>query len=441
MTQTLLRGRTLSFLRYPETATDLAAFEYNEDGAVLIRSGKIVASGAYESMQAMALDAEVIDHRPHLILPGFIDCHAHYPQMQIIASYGAELLDWLNTYTFPEEAKFVDTQHGRRIARVFLDELIRHGTTSVVAYCSVHKSSAEAFFAESHARDMLNIAGKVMMDRNAPDAVLDTPQSAYDDTRALIAEWHGKGRQHYAITPRFALTSTPEQMEMAGALMRYYPHLHMQTHLSENQAEIAYACKLYPQAKDYTDIYDRYGLLGPRALFGHSIHLSDRELDALSDSGSVGVFCPTSNLFLGSGLFPYQQNRARHKPLRIATATDVGGGTNYSMLRTMDEAYKVIALQGEKLNPFASFWQITRGNAEALSLQHRIGTLEAGTDADITVLNAAATPVMKLRMETVRTLAEELFLLQTLGDDRSVAEVYVSGRPARSDLAIGDSLP
>jgi len=274
-----------------------------------------------------------------------------------------------------------------------------------------------------------------MMDRNAPDGVLDTPQSGYDDTRALISEWHGKGRQHVAITPRFAITSSPEQMEMAGALVKEFPDLHMQTHLSENHAEIAYTCELYPEAKDYTDVYARYGLLGKKSLFGHSIHLSEREADALSDSGSVAVFCPTSNLFLGSGLFAYQRYRRREKPLRIAAATDVGGGTNYSMLRTMDEAYKVIALQGEKLNPFQSFWQITRGNAEALSLENRIGTLEEGTEADIVVLDAGAIPAMRLRMETVGTLAEELFLLQTLGDDRAVREVYVSGRPARSDMA------
>jgi guanine deaminase len=436
MNKTLLRGRTLSFLRYPTSAEDHAAYRFEADGAILIEDGKIVATGNYAAISAQAgTEAKVIDHRPHLLLPGFIDCHVHYPQMQIIASYGAELLDWLNKYTFPEETKFVNAQHGRRIARLFLDEVIRHGTTTVVAYCSVHKSSAEAFFSEAHSRNMLTVAGKVMMDRNAPDGLRDTPQSGYDDSKALIAEWHGKGRQHYAITPRFAITSTPEQMEMAGALMREHHDLHMQTHLSENHAEIAYTCELYPQAKDYTDVYAHYGLLGPRALFGHSIHLSERELDALSDSGSIGVFCPTSNLFLGSGLFPYQQNRSRPKPLRIATATDVGGGTNYSMLRTMDEGYKIIALQGEKLNPFASFWQITRGNAEALSLSDKIGTLDAGTDADIVVLNAGATPGMRLRMETVETLAEELFLLQTLGDDRVIAEVYVAGRPAKSDLA------
>ncbi|TPM53451.1 guanine deaminase [Mesorhizobium sp. B2-2-3] len=437
MTSTLLRGRTLSFVRWPESIDDHSAWRYEEDGGLLIHDGRIVAAGAYVDVERKAGEtARRIDHRPHLLLPGFIDAHVHFPQMQIIASYGAELLDWLNAYTFPEETKFANAQHGRRVARLFLDEMVRHGTTTVAAYCSVHKASAEAFFAESHDRNMLNIAGKVMMDRNAPDGVLDTPQSGYDDSKALISEWHGKGRQLYAITPRFAITSSPEQMEMAGALCREYPDLHIQTHLSENHAEIAFTQELYPWSRDYTDVYEHYGLLGRKSLLGHCIHLSEREADALSDSGSVAVFCPTSNLFLGSGLFDYQRYRTRDKALRIAAATDVGGGTNYSMLRTMDEGYKVIALNGEKLNPFQSFWQVTRGNGEALSVAQRIGTLEEGTDADIVVLDARATSSMRLRMETVETLAQELFLLQTLGDDRAVREVYVAGRPAKTDLAI-----
>ena len=428
----IIRGRTLSFHRAPEAADDHLSYAYDEDGAVLVRDGRIVASGAYDEIRAQAAEGvEIVDHRPHLILPGFIDAHLHFPQMQVIASYGAELLDWLNTYTFPEEAKFADAQHGRRIARLFLDEMVRQGTTTVAAYCSVHKSSAEAFFEESHARNMLNIAGKVMMDRNAPAGVLDTPQSGYDDTKALIAEWHGRGRQLYAITPRFAITSSPAQLEMAQALAREHPDCHIQTHLSENHAEIRWTEELYPEAKDYTDVYARYGLMGPKSLFGHCIHLSEREADAMSETGSVAVFCPTSNLFLGSGLFDYQRYRRRAKPLRIATATDVGGGTSYSMLRTMDEAYKVIALNGEKLDPLRSFWQLTRGNAESLSIGDRAGTLEAGTDADMVVLDASATPGMALRMETVKTLAEELFLLQTLGDDRAVKQVYIAGRAAK----------
>lgn len=435
MSKLLLRGRTLSFLRWPDSADDHASYAYEQDGALLMADGRIAAVGAYADVAAQAGDGiKVIDHRPHLILPGFIDAHVHIPQMQVIASYGAELLDWLNNYTFPEETKFIDAQHGRRIARLFLDEMVRQGTTTVSAYCSVHRQSAEAFFAEAHERNMMTIAGKVMMDRNAPAGVLDTPQASYDDTKALIADWHGKGRQRYAITPRFAITSTPEQMEMAGALAREHPDVHIQTHLSENHAEIAFTQELYPWSRDYTDIYGHYGLLGIRTLLGHCIHLSEREADALSDSGAVAVFCPTSNLFLGSGLFDYHRYRRRAKPLRIATATDVGGGTNYSMLRTMDEAYKVIALNGEKLNPLASYWQLTRGNAEALSIADKVGTLEPGTDADVVVLDARATPGMSLRMERIETLAEELFLLQTLGDDRAVVEVYVAGRPAKSTM-------
>lgn len=432
MADILIRGRVLSFLREPGGVEDCASYLYEEDGAVLVREGRIVAVGQHATVSAQAgPGATVADHRPHLVLPGFIDAHIHMPQMQVIASFGAELLDWLNDYTFPEETRFADSQHGRRIARLFLDEAIRHGTTTVAAYCSVHKASAEAFFEESHARNMLNIAGKVMMDRNAPEALRDTPQSGYDDTKALIAAWHGKGRQLYAITPRFAITSSPEQMEMAGALAAEHPACHVQTHLSENHAEIRWTQQLYPQARDYTDVYARYGLLGARSLFGHCIHLSEREADAMAEAGGVAVFCPTSNLFLGSGLFDYQRYRSRERRLRVATATDVGGGTSYSMLRTMDEAYKVIALQGEKLNPFQSFWQLTRGNAEALSIADRAGTLEPGTDADLVVLDAGATPAMAIRRERVTTLAQELFLLQTLGDDRAVKAVYVAGRAAK----------
>ncbi len=435
MAQKLIRGRLLSFKAEPRSIDDHDAYLFEEDGAVLVEGGVILASGSFAEVAAGAEAGHaVVDHRPHLILPGFIDAHAHFPQMQVIASYGAELLDWLNNYTFPEETRFSDIQHGRHIARLFFDELLRNGTTTVAAYCSVHKESAEAFFSEALARNMCVVGGKVMMDRNAPAALTDTPQSSYDDTKALIGEWHGRGRLNYAVTPRFAITSSPGQLEMAAALMREFPDLHMQTHLSENHDEIALTAELYPDAPDYTGIYEQYGLLGPRALLGHCIHLSEREADVLSDTGSVAVFCPTSNLFLGSGLFDYLRYRKREKPLRLASATDVGGGTNYSMLRTMDEGYKVIALNGEKLNPLASFWQITRGNAEALSLSERVGTLEPGTDADIVVLNARATPVMALRMERIETLAEELFLLQTLADDRAIVETYVAGEAAKSAL-------
>lgn len=427
MGKTILRGRTLSFVEKPAGADDTSSYRYEEDGALLIEGGRIAAAGDFASVSAEAGDVEIIDHRPHLILPGLIDAHAHFPQMQIIASYGAELLEWLNTYTFPEERKFADPDHANRIAGRYMDELIRHGTTTAVTYCSVHPQSAEAFFEAAAARDMLMIGGKCLMDRNAPDGLRDTPQSGYDDTKALIEKWHRKGRAHYAITPRFAITSTPQQMEISQVLVAEFPTCFMQTHLAENHAEIELTKQLFPDCADYTDVYAHYGLLGERSLFGHCIHLSDREADALSESGSVAVFCPTSNLFLGSGLFNFHRLGEREKPVRTAIATDTGGGTNYSMLRTLDEGYKVIALQGRKLPPIHGYYEMTLGNARALSLQDRIGTLDVGSDADITVLNSRATPIMDLRMETVETLAEELFLLQVLGDDRAVAEVYVAG--------------
>lgn len=431
-TETLIRGRLLSFRRAPEHAGDRESYLYEEDGALLVRDGKISAIGAYGEVKTKAgAETSEIDHRPHLILPGLIDCHVHFPQMQVIASYAANLLEWLNTYTFPEECRFVESAHAERIATQFFDEFLRQGTTTAVAYCSVHKASADAFFAESLRRGTLMIGGKVMMDRNAPQGLLDTPQLGYDETRAVIEQWHGKGRNHVAITPRFAITSTPEQMAMTQTLAEEFPDLHIQTHLSENHDEIRYTCELYPDATDYTDIYARYGLLRKKALFGHAIHLSDREADAMAESGAVAVHCPTSNLFLGSGLFPLKAIQRREKPVAVAVATDIGGGSSYSMFKTMDEAYKIQQLLGERLNPLESFYHMTLGNAVALDLADRIGTLDAGTDADIVVLNAAATPAMRLRMGTVTSLSEELFLLQTLGDDRSVVETYVAGKASK----------
>lgn len=428
MSLLLLRGRLFSFNRAPLSIDDTASYLYIEDGGLLIKDGKISAIGDYADIRAQAPEGALEkDHRPHLIVPGLIDMHVHFPQMQVIGSYAANLLEWLNTYTFPEECRFVESAHAQRIATHFYDELIRHGTTTAVAYCSVHKTSADAFFAEAMKRNMLMVGGKVMMDRNAPQGLLDTPEQGYDETRQVIADWHGKGRNHVAITPRFAITSTPKQMEAAQALAQEFPDLFIQTHLSENLDEIKYTCELYPEAIDYTDIYVRYGLMGNKTLLGHAIHLSDREADVLSETGAVAVHCPTSNLFIGSGLFPMRKLQRREKPVRIAVATDIGGGSSYSMLRTMDEAYKIQQLLGERLNPLESWHMMTRGNAEALSMVDRIGTLDVGTDADITVLNASSTPAMALKMEVVQNLTEELFLMLTMGDDRTVTETYIAG--------------
>jgi guanine deaminase len=431
VTRTVLRGRVLTFVSEPSGADDHASYRYFEDGAIVVEDGKVLSLGDYDA--AATGDAEVIDHHPYLIMPGFIDTHLHYVQMQVIGSYAGALLEWLNTYTFVEEQRFAQQGHAGAIASAFFDEMVRNGTTTAAAYCSVHEASADAFFAEAARRNMLMIGGKVMMDRNAPEALRDTPRSSYEASKALIGRWHGKGRALYAITPRFAITSTPEQLEAAQSLVREHPDCYVQTHLSENDAEIAYSMELYPQARDYAGIYEMYGLLGRRTLLGHSIHLSHHEAEVLCHTGSVAVFCPTSNLFLGSGLF--DRERLMRAGVRMGIASDIGGGTSYSMLRTLDEAYKVLQLRKQRLSPLESFHMATLGNAKALSLEGTIGQIAPGAAADLVVLDAAATPAMALRKQTSSSLSEELFLLQTLGDDRSVAAVYVAGVEAKAALA------
>ena len=427
MDRKIIRARLLSFLRAPQSPDDTESFRYIENGGVLIEDGLIKACDEFTRIDTT--NAEVIDHRPHLVMPGFIDTHLHFPQTQVIASWAAQLLDWLNDYTFPEETRYSDPALCATMAKAFLDLLTAHGTTTAVAYASVHASSAEALFTEAHSRNMRLITGKVMMDRNAPEGLRDTAQSGYDDSKALIARWHGKGRLGYAITPRFAITSSPAQMEAAQALAQEHPGCHIQTHLSENHAEIALSCELYPQAVDYTDIYERYGLLRENSLLGHAIHLSDREIGALAEAGARPVFCPTSNLYLGSGLFNDAGLRAAG--LVNGIASDIGGGTSYSMLQTLAEGYKVLQLQGQRMHPYRAFHWITRGNAVALGLEDRIGTLEAGTEADLVVLDAHATPAMALRMARARGLMDELFTLQVMGDDRAVVQTYVAGRACK----------
>ena len=430
MSTSIIRGRTLTFNRKPNSINDEESYNYIEDGAILIQDGTIKKIGSFKDIKKHSpKDIKIYDHTQQLLIPGFVDAHLHFPQIQLVGSYAANLLEWLKNYTFTEEQKFKNFSHCQNIAKKFFDTLISHGTTTAATFCTVHIESVEAFFEESHKRNMLMIGGKVMMDRNAPPKLLDTPQSSYDDTKTLINKWHGVGRQLYAISPRFAITSSPQQLEMSQSLVKEFPDCYLQTHLSENKEEIELAKKLYPDFKDYTGIYEHYNLLGPNSLFGHCIHLSSREISIISETKSSTVFCPTSNLFLGSGLFDFQ--RLSKQSVKIATGTDIGGGTNYSMLKTMDEAYKILQLQNQQLSPLESFYQITLGNAHALSLENRIGTLAIGSDADIIILDSRATSIMKIRMETVKNLIEELFVLQTMGDDRSVVQVYINGKPSK----------
>ncbi|HEY9536739.1 MAG TPA: guanine deaminase [Kiloniellaceae bacterium] len=422
-----LRGRLLSFRDDPATA-GTGAYTYIEDGLVLVAGGDILDVGEARALLSRVPETVAVDHFPDaLILPGFIDAHIHFPQTQVIASYGAQLMDWLERYALVEEQRFAEPKHSVAVARFFLDELARNGTTTAAVYGTVHAGAAEAFFAEAHHRNARMIAGKVLMDRNAPAPLMDTAATGYDESKALIERWHGQGRQLYAVTPRFAITSSEAQLEAAGALLREHPDCYLQTHLSENRREIETVRRLFPWAESYTAVYERFGLLGPRSLFGHCIHLGDDERRLLSGGGSVAVFCPTSNLFIGSGLFDLAKAQAPAFPLRVALATDVGGGTSYSMLRTLGEGYKVLQLQDQNLPALQGFYWLTLGNARALGLDDRIGSLEAGREADIVVLDARATPAMAHRAERVETLEEELFLLMTLGDDRAVRATYVAG--------------
>jgi guanine deaminase len=423
-----VRGRLLTFLRTPSGAGDTQSYRYIDDGVVLVKDGRIAAIGPASELMSQLPPAAVTEHYPDkLIMPGFIDPHIHYPQTQVIASYGAQLLEWLEKYTFVEEQKFADPQHASRNAEFFLDELARNGTTTAVAYCSAHPSSAEALFAAAHRRNVGMLAGTAIMNRNGPSGLLEPAGQAIPASRELIKRWHGTGRQRYAVTPRFAITSTGAQLGEAGALLQEFPTVLMQTHLDENLHEIATVKALFPEEPSYTAVYHRFGLLGPRSLMGHCIHLDDAEVVLMRDTRSVAVFCPTSNLFIGSGLFNYK--RLNEAGVRIALATDVGGGTSYSMLRTAAEAYKVMQLQGQNLPALAAFDLITRSNAAALGLDGEIGTLQPGAFADLVVLDARATPAMAHRMEVTRDLEEELFVLMTMGDDRAVRQTYIAGRP------------
>jgi guanine deaminase len=427
-----IRGRLLEFLDDPAEVGAAQSYRYQADGLLVIEDGRIARADATSDLLAEVPPGTAVDHYPDcLILPGLIDTHIHYPQTRVIASYGTQLLEWLHKYTFVEEQKFADPAHAACVARFFLDEILRNGTTTAAVYCTTHPASVEAFFAESERRRTRMIAGKMIMDRNAPAALTDTAERGYDESKALLGAWHGRGRQLYAITPRFALTSSAAQLEAAGTLLREHPDVYLQTHLAENHEEIAAIRALFPRASSYTDVYDHFGLLGPRSIFGHCLHLAEEELQRLAESRSVAAFCPTSNLFIGSGLFDLACLRDLERQVRISLATDVGGGTSYSMLRTAAEAYKVLQLQGQNLSPLDAFYLLTLGNARALGLESAIGSFRIGNEADIVVLDPCATPAMAHRMATVGDdLEATLFVLMTLGDERAVRATYVLGELA-----------
>ena len=365
-----------------------------------------------------------------VILPGFVDAHVHYPQTGIIASWGKRLIDWLNTYTFPEEMRFGDPDYAAEVAGRYLDLVLSHGTTSVASYCTIHLESVEAFFAAAEARGMAVVAGKTCMDRNAPDGLRDTVQSAYDESRALLERWHGRGRAVYAITPRFSPTSTRAQLEALGALWAEHPDARMQTHLSEQTDEIAWVKDLFPEARDYLDTYEAAGLLGARGIYGHAIHLEPREIDRLAEVGAAVAHCPTSNTFIGSGLCDVTGLRARG--VTVGLATDTGGGSSFSMLRTMAAAYEVAQLRGAPLHAAQLLYLATEGAARSLHLSGEIGTLAEGSAADLVALDLSLTPAIAQRAARAEDVWEAIFPTIMMGDDRAVRQVWVAGRAVRA---------
>ena len=425
----VVRGAVLTYRDDPALTPPQGAVRFHRRGAVAIGAdGRIVWRGPSGRLPKHLRALPSDDYGDSLVLPGFIDAHIHFPQYRMLAAPGSDLLDWLNRFTFPEESRYASATHARAAAERFLDRLVQHGTTAALVFSSVHAGAADALFCAAERRGHAIVSGKTMMDRNAPEALRDDPLSGARESEALLGRWHRRARLRYAITVRFAITSTEAQLRAAGDLAAAHPDCHVHSHLSETEDEIALVRRLFPWAVDYTDVYDHFGLLGPRSVFAHGVHLSERECARLHETASNVVHCPTANTFLGSGLFDAARLARSERPVGVGIGTDVGGGTSYSMLATLGEAYKVAMLKGRMPTAHDLFHLATRGNAMRLGLGDEIGTLEPGRWADIVVLDPAATPVLADRHALSEGIEDMLFALAILGDDRAVRATYVAGR-------------
>lgn len=421
----LILGQVLSFTADP-FAEGPGAARHETAGGVLIEGGRITAVGPAANLRAAHPQARVTDYGKSLISAGFIDAHAHYPQTAIIASWGKRLIDWLNTYTFPEEMRFDDATYATEIATRYFDLTQANGTTSVCSYTTIHPESVDAFFTAAQARGARVWAGKTCMDRNAPDGLRDTAQTAHDQSAQLLAKWHGVDRLSYVITPRFSPTSSPEQLDALGALWAANPDCLMQTHLSEQTDEIAWVKALFPKARDYLDTYEAFGLLGKGGLYGHAIHLEPREISRLREVDASLIHCPTSNTFIGSGLFDMVGMKAAG--LRIGLATDTGGGSSFSMLRTMAAAYEVAQLRGHALHPSQLWWLATVGSAKSLHADRNIGNIAAGMEADLVVINLASTHAIEQATRRAADIWQAIFPTIMMGDDRAIEAVWIGGK-------------
>jgi guanine deaminase len=424
-----IRGPALTFIGDPFKDGLEHTMVYESDAIVAIADGKITHFGPADKIRPqLPSGIEIKNYGPDaLISAGFLDSHVHFPQTPMIAAFGEQLLDWLNKYTFPTERKYADKAFASSVAKVFLEECLRNGITTSCVYCTVFPQSVDALFEEADRLGMRIAAGKVMMNRNAPDYLLDTTQSGYDDSKALIKKWHGRNRLMYAVTPRFAPTSTADQLEAAGVLCEEHPDCYMQTHVSENRAEVAWVKELFPDRQGYLDVYDHHKLCRPRAVFGHGIHLTDDEMHCMHRTGSAISHCPTSNFFLGSGYFNIVRAAQKDRPVRVGLGTDLGAGTSFSILATLNEAYKAAQLNGHALSSGHAFYMATRGTARAMYIEDKVGSIAPSMEADIVVLDMKSTPIIDYRMKFAADLMETLFIQMTLGDDRAVRATYVAG--------------
>lgn len=424
------RASILHCLRDPSDDKDPLAsgsVEYFEDGLLVVADGYVDRLGPAEALlKELPSNVKVVEHGDKLIIPGLIDCHVHYPQIDIIASYGERLLDWLEKYAYPAERKFGDPEHAKEVAEFFVQELLRNGTTTACVFATVHPQSVDAIFEAASKYGMRLIAGKVLMDQNCPEDLRDTPQTGYEQSRQLIEKWHGRDRLSYAVTPRFAITSSEEQLRQAGRLLKEYPDVYLHTHLAENEEEVAQVARQFPWSRSYLDVYEHFELVRERSVFAHCIHMEDDDRKLMARKGAAMAFCPSSNLFLGSGLFDLQA--ARQCGVSVGVGSDVGGGTSLNMLRTLGEAYKALQLKGQALTPFSAFYLATLGSARALSVDDRAGSLANEKEADFVVFDASRMPLTQRRWHAIDDIAAKLFALCVLGDDRLAANTYLMGQ-------------
>jgi len=412
------------------TSTNPLRYEYLADGVLLVEDGKIKDIGPAQRFLQAGFHLAVCQHDPdYLIVPGFIDTHVHSPQLDIIGSYGEQLLDWLNKYTFPAEARYADVTYAATSAVAFLDSLLDAGTTTALVFATSHLQATDQLFEAADEKGMRLIAGKVLMDQNALPEILDTAVGGIADSETLINKWHGSGRLGYAITPRFAGSSSVQQLQLAGELHKKYQDTWVQTHLSENRDEIDWVAQIHPDTSDYLNAYEKYELVGERSVFAHCLHLTESERRRLADAGGKVAFCPSSNMFLGSGLLDFEQ--LKRDEIDVSLATDVGAGTSLSMLRTMGEAYKVCQIRGYSLSSMEAFAMSTLGNAQCLHLDKYIGNFEVGKEADFLMLDPNATDLSSRRIGLSETIEDELFVMMTIGDERTVVATYVEGNLTR----------